>query len=301
MYSFLRKTIPIGSAQSSRSLSLIFSVLIFLLSFVAACVFTFGHGFHKWEQGNSLKITVEVPINMQSPQDHEKIVDSTCGELKHTSGVLSVRPVDPEKLKAMLNAWAGDPKTNVDIPIPSLLDVEFKKTQPLDIDKLKQRLRLISPDITVENHSTWAEKLTVFGRSLKLVTVLIGSFILFCTVVIVILVTKSALQAYYSTLDILRLLGAKDSYIARIFQNQVLKSSFYGGIFGVLFSIPAVYAFMLVLKYLGLEGLSWNAALVHVMLVIAVVPFVVAFLGIIVSKITVLVHLRILDRKASFP
>jgi cell division transport system permease protein len=297
MYSFFRKTIPIGSAQNSRSLSLIFSVLIFLLSFVAACVFTFSHGFHNWGSSNSLKLTVEIPVNVRSSNEHASNVERIVVELKSAPGITNVQRVDPEKLKTMLKVWTGDTSANIDFPIPTLLDVEFDSAQPVDIDTLKQRLRTISPDVTVENHNSWAQKLMIFGRSLKLVTILIGSFILFCAAVIVILVTKSALQAYYSTLDILRLLGAKDSYIAKIFQNQVLKSSFYGGLYGVLFAVPAVYAFMIVIKRLGLEGLHWNAMLWRVVAVVATIPFAVALLGVIVSKVTVLVHLRILDGK----
>lgn len=298
MYSFFRKTIPIGSPQSSRSLSLIFSVLIFLLSFVAACVFTFSHGFHNWGSSSSLKITVEIPVSVHAPQEHASKVDQIIGELKDTSGVTNVQKVDPEKLKTMLKVWTGDTSANIDFPLPTLLDVEFDREHFSDIDSIKQRLRAISPDIAVENHNNWSQKLIIFGKSLRLITVLIGSFILFCAAIIVILVTKSALQAYYSTLDILRLLGAKDSYIAKIFQNQVLKSSFYGGIYGVVFAIPAVYAFMIVIKHLGLEGLYWNSMLWRTIAVVAIIPFTVALLGVLVSRITVLVHLRILDGKA---
>jgi cell division transport system permease protein len=245
-----------------------------------------------------LKITVEIPVSVHAPQEHASKVDQIIGELKDTSGVTNVQKVDPEKLKTMLKVWTGDTSANIDFPLPTLLDVEFDREHFSDIDSIKQRLRAISPDIAVENHNNWSQKLIIFGKSLRLITVLIGSFILFCAAIIVILVTKSALQAYYSTLDILRLLGAKDSYIAKIFQNQVLKSSFYGGIYGVVFAIPAVYAFMIVIKHLGLEGLYWNSMLWRTIAVVAIIPFTVALLGVLVSRITVLVHLRILDGKA---
>ncbi|MDR1907733.1 MAG: hypothetical protein LBQ43_02610 [Holosporales bacterium] len=296
MYSFFRRTIPVGSAQNSRSLSLIFGVLIFLLSFVTACVFIFTHGFHKWESGTSYKMTVELPVSVQNPNNHEHVVAQVVQELKNVPGVSNIKPVDPEKLRSMLKVWTGDSNASIDFPIPTLLDVEFDRTQNLDLDAVRARLRAISPDICIENHSTWSQKLVIFGKSLKLVTLVVGSFILFCTAVIVILVTKSALQAYYSTLDILRLLGAKDSYIARIFQNQILKSSLWGGICGMCFSIPTVYAFMMVLKYLGLEGITWNTILGRAILVMSLVPLAGALMGIIVSRITVLVHLRLIDK-----
>ncbi|MDR2464563.1 MAG: hypothetical protein LBD36_03085 [Holosporales bacterium] len=300
MYSFFRRTIPVGSVQNSRSLSLIFSVLIFLLSFVATCVFLFSQGFHKWERGNSYKVTVEIPVDLQSINNQEQITNKVMQELNSMPEVLKIQRVDPEKLKAMLTLWAGDKGiSNTDLHVPVLLDVEFNSSNQIDIENIKQKLRQISMDINIENHNTWAQKLVVFGKSLKLVTMVIGSFILLCTIIIVILVTKSALQAYYSTLDILRLLGAKNAYIARIFQNQILKSSFYGGICGVCLSIPTVYAFVIVLKYLGLEGLTWSTMLWHITIVVIGVPIIVAFIGVLVSRITVHVHLRLLDKKTS--
>jgi cell division transport system permease protein len=272
-------------------------VLISLLSFVTACVFIFSNGFHHWETCDAFKVTVEIPINMHNSEQHAHTTERVLQELKNTPSVRSVKPVDPEKLRTMLKAWTGDSVSSVDLSLPALLDVEFHKTANIDLDAIKARLRAIAPDVGVENHSAWSHKLVVFGQSLRIVTLVIGSFILFCTAVIVVFVTKSALQAYYSTLDVLRLLGAKDSYIARIFQNQILKSSFFGGICGTCLSVPIVYAFMMVLKYLGLEGITWNTMMWHVLLLVSCVPLVVAFLGILVSRVTVLVHLRVMDNR----
>lgn len=297
IFSFFHRTIPVGSNQNSRSLSLIFSVLIFLLSFVVVCVFLFSQGFHSWGNSNLYKITVEIPVNIQnqSPQYQTQKIQNVIEELRKTKGILNIHTVDPEKLRSLLKVWTGDSQPNAYFPIPTLLDVSIDPHQGLDLDIIKQQLRKISSDISLEDHNTWSQKLLIFSKSLRLITFVIGTFILLCIAVIVILVTKSTLQAYYSTLDILRLLGAKDSYIARIFQNQILKSSFWGGIWGIVFSIPTTYAFLIILKYLGLEGMTWNMALWHIIILIIMVPFAVAFIGALVSRITVLVHLKALD------
>jgi hypothetical protein len=53
----------------------------------------------------------------------------------------------------------------------------------------------------------------------------------------------------------------------------------------------------MVLKYLGLEGFTWSTMLLHAVIIIIAVPVIVAFIGVIVSRLTVHIHLRLLDKK----
>lgn len=297
IFAFARRTLPIGSKQSGHSLALIFSVLIFLLSFVVVCVFLFSHGFHSWGH-KPYKITVEVPLGFQevdTQATQERKVQNVIQDLKKHPGVVGVQAVDPERLKSMLRTWSGEADGNLNFPMPTLLDVTLDPSHHLDLDILRQRLRKISSDITLEDHNAWSQKLLVFGKSLNFVTLLIGIFIVLCVTVIVGLVTKAALQAYRETLDILRLLGAKNSYIARIFQRQILKSSFWGGVWGTLFSIPTAYAFVMVLKYLGLDGLAWNGIIWSVLALVLAVPVALTCISLMVSRLTIAFHLRALD------
>ncbi|GHS91439.1 hypothetical protein AGMMS49949_01840 [Alphaproteobacteria bacterium] len=297
-FSFLRGTFPVTSRQNRRSLSVVFSVLVFLLAFMAACTFLFSQGFQKWGHSGVCKMTVEIPRNLQNPnpQFQNQKVQRAMEELKKM-GALGIEPVPAERLRSILKMWTGDAAegTNASFPFPTLLDINFDPQKVPTLEQIRSQLRSISPDISIENHSVWGQKLLFFGKSLKAVTFILGGVILFCAALIVILVTKSALQAYYTSLDILRLLGAQNSYIARIFQYQIFRASFWGGVYGVLIAGPTVYVFMLILKYLGLEGLAWNALLGQVLGVMACVPLFVLLMSFLVSRLTVFFHLRALN------
>lgn len=297
LFAFSRRTIPVGSKQNTHSLSLMFSVLIFLLSFVIVCVFLFSHGFSSWGQ-RTYKITVEIPMGLQGqePGIHAQKVREVIQGLKNYPGVVSLQQVEPEKLREMLKSWTGEQVNSSSFPVPTLLDVSLDPRQKVDLDILRQRLRAYSADITLEDHNVWSQKLVAFSHSLHLVTLLIGAFILLCVTLVVGLVTKSSLQAYSETLDILRLLGAKNVYIARIFQRQILISAFWGGLWGVALSIPTTYAFIMMMKYLGLGGLAWGHVLWPLLGCVLVVPFIVTFIGLFVSKLTIVFHLRSLDK-----
>lgn len=302
-FSFFQRTIPLVSKHNRMSLSMIFMFLVFLLSFVMACTILFSNGFHKWGTSGACNITVEIPFNGvangqmdQYRAIHTQKVQQVMDMIRQIDGVLAVQSVDPEKLRSMLAKWVGESNLMQDFFLPSLLDIKVDPYKKINLAQLTQQLRTIASDISVENHNAWSQKLLFFGQSLKFMTLIIGGFILLCIMVIVVLITKSSLQAYYSILDILRLMGAKDSYIANIFQSQIMRSAFLGGGLGTVLAIPTVYALMIMMKYLGLDGVTWQTVLWHILSALALIPFGVILIGAIVSRITVLMSLRHLDR-----
>lgn len=301
-FSFFRRTIPLASRYNKGGLTLIFTFLVFLLVFVVSCMLLFGCGFHKWGASESSNLTVEIPLNFTEAaaapaamQQHQQQVAAVTQILQRMPGVQDVQPVSPEKLRSMLAQWAGETNLNQNFALPTLLDVKVDIYKIGSVEALTQQLRNVAANIRVENHSVWAQKLMLFSHSLQTITVLVGGFVLLCVSIIVALITRTSLQAYYATLDTLRLLGAKDAYVARIFQSQVGRSSAIGGSVGGALAVPTVYGLLLMMRSLGLSGIGWNTALLHVMWAVVLVPLVVYLLSVIISRITVLTCLRRLD------
>jgi cell division transport system permease protein len=292
-----------GPGKNKTELSLIFVFVVFLLSFVISCTFLFTKGFHDWGSSRESKITIEIPISIAPPGTppeqfalmHTQKVEAIIDKVKRMPGCLGVRTVDPEKIRSMMEAWTGERGGNAEMQFPTLLDAMFQPSESINVDNMVQQLRLISADITVEHHNTWSKKLAILGRSLEIVSMIIGCFVLLCLVVIVALITKSSLQAYYSTLDILRLMGAKDSYIANIYQVYVLKTSLKGGGVGFCFALPTVYLLIIALQHLGLSGIAWNSIFLYIFVVLIFIPIAVVLISVLVSRLIVLSQLRRLD------
>jgi cell division protein FtsX len=296
---FFRKTFPIGSRRNGRSLVLMFSVLVFFLSFIVSCVFLFNQGFQKWGSPSVCKMTVEIPANFQNtpaPLYAQKI-QNVAEVLKKTDGVLNVLPVSQDRLRSMLKMWAGETSLNENFPFPILFDIEIDPQKSVNIEQIRAQLREISADINIENHNSWAQRLLIFGRSLKTITLLLGGILSLCAVIIVILVTKSALQAYSSSLSILRLLGAKNSYISLVFQNQIIRAVLWGSLFGFSLVCPTLYAFMMMLKSLGLEGMAWTTLLKKELCIVCEVPFGVLIMSWLASRMTVFFYLRSIENQ----
>ncbi|MDR0625042.1 MAG: hypothetical protein LBF72_01140 [Holosporales bacterium] len=232
--------------------------------------------------------TGSAPLNA-----HSEKVRAIIEKLRKFQDVSSVSHVEPDKLRAMLASWAGESEISRDFLLPTLLDVSFKKVE--NIGQITQQLRAIAPDIVIESHSLWSEKLTTFGRSFGVSAFLIGCFILLCEAIIISLITKSSLQAYFATLDILRLMGARDSYIANIFQTHVLKAAAKGGSIGFCLSLPVIYILYRITERLGMCKLQLASTLLPLTGTLFAVAVVVVLLSVIVSRLTILSHLKNLD------
>ncbi|MDR3285458.1 MAG: hypothetical protein LBS83_02105 [Holosporales bacterium] len=302
-FSFYQGASSLTPAKNKSGLSLIFVFMVFLLSFIICCTFLFANGFHGWKNGREYKITVEIPFGSHSVGEsfehfakrHLEKVSIATWKIKQMPKVINVEKIAPEKIRNMLAIWTGEKKLNTEFQLPTLLDVSFEHLKDVEIENIKQELRTISSDITIESHGIWSQKLSILGQNLEIISLIVSIFILICTSIIVSLITKSSLQTYYSTLDILRLMGAKDSYIANIFQSHIMKASVKGGIIGFFLSLPAVYALMMALQYLGLNGVMWAPIFGQILLILVIIPIILLILNIIISRITILSHLRHLD------
>jgi cell division transport system permease protein len=147
----------------------------------------------------------------------------------------------------------------------------------------------------IEDQSVWSGKMTVFGKSVAASALVIGGLTLLCISIIIFLITKASLQAYFSTLDILRLMGARNSYIAGIFQAHIMRAATGGGGIGFCLSLPVVYVLIAAMQRLGLYGEPFGAIAWRLFGTLLGITLLAIALSVVVSRVTVLLHLKRLD------
>lgn len=158
----------------------------------------------------------------------------------------------------------------------SLVLVYTEAVSNIDLDLLTKAL----PDISHES-------LFTFGQALKTISYVVIAMILCVILIVMTLITKSSLLAHHAIIDILQLIGANNKYIARQFQRQVFLAAFKGGIIGIVLAIPVIYFLSWLTGYLGIpEELKGGVGL-HVFILLTSLPFVISFLSMIISRITV--------------
>ncbi|NBT86076.1 MAG: FtsX-like permease family protein, partial [Alphaproteobacteria bacterium] len=244
--------------------------------------------------------------NSENPVASEKIptemgkfsapVQQVLSFVRNIPGVLRAEVVEAEHLLSLLQPWIGQTDLLKDLQMPILIDLDIDPNVVIDYENIKQYLKSISGGIRFEAHTRWQHMLTVLGQAIKTLSYVIVGFILGTIFIVISLITKSSLAAHKENIDVLRLMGAKNSYVASQFQAQAFKACFQGGLIGIFFALPILYFLSWLAQYLGIPEIFKDMPSPEVVGAIFVLPFIVSLFSTLVSRFTVLRTLARMDR-----
>jgi len=215
--------------------------------------------------------------------------EATLRVLRTSPGVQSAEIIDESAQLTLLAPWLGNNISADTLPIPQLIDVRFSAIGP-DIESLNLRLEAEAPGASLDDHSYWREPVLEASQRLKLMVAVSLGLTAFITVIIVVLSAHNALASNQNIIRTLRLLGARDSYIARAFVRRITLRATVGAVLGMLVAMLAVFAFPTqpdgsgLLAGLSLSGLDWVYPLG--------VPLMVAFSAFVASRLAARYHLH---------
>ena len=182
--------------------------------------------------------------------------------LKTTPGVAEVRVITPDEQQALLEPWFG-PDLPVDVlPVPRLIDIR-EDGRGYDPQGLRLRLAAEVPGAVLDDHSRWQRPLVraaqrVWALGLFSI-VLMGA----TSAAMITLATRAAMAANAQVVAVLRLIGARDSYIASAFVRRFTLRAFFGAAIGTAAGALAVYLLpskndqAMILSGLGFQQLQW--------------------------------------------
>ena len=182
--------------------------------------------------------------------------------LKTTPGIAEVRVITPEEQQALLEPWFG-PDLPVDVlPVPRLIDIR-EDGRGYDPQGLRLRLAAEVPGAVLDDHSRWQRPLVKAAQrvwALGLFSiVLMGA----TSAAMITLATRAAMAANAQVVAVLRLIGARDSYIASAFVRRFTLRAFFGAATGTAAGALAMYLLpskndqAMILSGLGFQQLQW--------------------------------------------
>lgn len=197
--------------------------------------------------------------------------------LDQTPGIASARALDGDEQAALLAPWFGLDIQLEDLPVPQLIEI-IAAEPSYDVQGLTLRLSTEVPGAVLDDHTRWRAPLVDAANSLRrlgwISIVLIGG----AMAAMITLAAQSSLAANAQVIEVLRLVGARDRYIAGAFVRRFTIRALIGavvgvalGMLGVLF-LPAASQEGGFLTGLGFQGWGWGLPLL-----IPVLGSVVAF------------------------
>jgi cell division transport system permease protein len=276
--------IPLEQESGRRHLPVLMCLLVFLLILVLAAATSIGGALSKWQNSNGQKkITIEVTHDEKVPVDINRVTLL----LQKIPGVTSFEVVSNDKMLLLLKPWLGDTDNLKDLKLPILIDIELDQKNTFNATEAERLLKEITPNIRLESHTKWQQNLVTLTSSLRMISYSIIGFILLAILIIVSVTTRASLNIHKSTIDTLRLMGARNRYISSYFQNSSFYLCLKGGILGLFTAVPAVVFLSWLSQRFGvpklftLESQPWSWAL------IVFIPVIIAFLAMFVSRLAV--------------
>ena len=235
------------------------AAMAFLAVFALALSLAAGRMASRWESELALTATLRI----SAPEDQiEAQTQAALRLLETTPGIATARAIPDAEAQALLEPWFG-PDLPVDsLPIPQLIEIT---TTPDGYDDtgLRARLQAEVPGAVLDDHTRWREPLIQAAGRLRLMAGIALALIGLATAAIITLAAQAALAANEQVIRVLRLVGARDSYIARAFTRRFALRGLAGGAAGTAAGLVAVLFLPRAdvaggfLTGLGFQGAGW--------------------------------------------
>jgi len=281
-----RPAVPLDRDASGRYMPLLVAIMVYLAALALAGALSMNKLAARWDTGLAGTLTVQLPAEAGGADSPE--LAAVLAALAETPGVVSVEAMDDSAMTALLEPWLGDAVLTGDLPLPRLVAVTFDPADPPDLGALGARLETLAPGTQVDDHQRWLSRLLDLARAVEVMALVVVLLVVLAACIMVAFVTRMGLAAHEQAIELLHLIGAQDSYVARQFQNHALSLGLRGGLFGLAFALPTLYLARLLLQRVGSGLLPELNFLPYEWSFFALLPVAAAVVTMLTARVTVL-------------
>ncbi|GGH35359.1 cell division transport system permease protein [Cribrihabitans marinus] len=237
--------------------------MAFLAVFAMALSLASGRLADRWaeELARSATLRITAPADQRAAQ-----TEAALAILKQTPGVARARALSDEEQAALLAPWFGQDLPLDALPVPRLIEVVAAEPG-YDAAGLRLRLAAEVPGAVLDDHTRWRAPLVDAANSLRRLALISILLIAGAMAAMITLAANAALAANAQVIGVLRLVGARDRYIAGAFVRRFTLRALIGAAVGMVLGMVGV---MLLpeasdeggfLTGLGFRGLAWGLPL----------------------------------------
>lgn len=233
--------------------------MAFLAVFALALSMASGRLATNWRDAlaGSATLRISAPAGQMAAQ-----TERALAILTQTPGVAEARALSPDEQRALLEPWFGPDLPVESLPVPQLIEIR-ETGEGYDGDGLRLRLQAELPGAVLDDHTRWRRPLVDAAGRLKILGWLAILLIFGAMGAMITLAANAALAANAQVIQVLRLVGATDTYIARAFVRRFTLRALIGAFAGVVAGmvavllLPSAGAEAGILTGLRFQGLNW--------------------------------------------
>ena len=230
-----RTDLPLDRDTTARFLPWIIGFMVYLAMIAATVALLVDHVTQRWQRDLSGQLTVELPgVAGEDAAQRQQRVDAAMEEITDTNGVVGTRLLDETEVKRLLQPWLGDQADQLGVTLPDLVAVSLQPDIRPNLSELAERLQKVSPGAAIDDHAQFNAGALNFLRTIEVLALSLLGLVLVATAGVVAFTARAGLSIHRRIVEIVHLVGAHDSYVARQFQAQAFRYGFMGACLGSL-------------------------------------------------------------------
>ncbi|WP_420345414.1 cell division protein FtsX [Pelagibius sp.] len=280
-----RQAVPLDRDATGRYLPLLVAIMVYLAALALAGAMVASKLAARWDSGLSGAVTIQLPA---AGADGDPAAEAVVALLRDTAGVTAVERLDTQDIAALLEPWLGDAGLTADLPLPGLIAVTVDADNPPDLNALRRAVLAVAPGSLVDDHQRWLGHLLDLTWAIEAMAIVVVALVVLAAAIMVAFVTRMGLAAHEQAIEVLHLIGAQDSYVARQFQGHALSLGLRGGLIGLLCALPTLYLGRHLLRQVDSGLLPEMQLLPHEWSLLVLLPVASALVAMTTARITVL-------------
>lgn len=212
------------------------AAMAFLAVFALALSLASGRLAERWSEELARTATVRISA---PPEQLEARTAAVLAVLATTPGIASARVLGENEQRALLEPWFGPDLPLDTLPIPRLVEV-VETGGGYDSGGLRLRLAAEAPGAVLDDHSRWRRPLVEAAARLRLLSAASVGLIAAALAAMITLAATAALASNRQVIEVLRLVGARDVFIARAFVRRFTRRVLAGAAAGTLTGMAAI-------------------------------------------------------------
>ncbi len=201
-----------------RSLAFVIATLCFLACVTVFALLASGRAAQGWR--SQLAASATVQVRPKADETGSEAAARGAEALAGVKGVSEAEALDRGAAEKLLEPWLGKGNIPDDLPIPHLVTVELDPKAPASVAALEQALAAAGVDGVVDDHSRWMRDVERAGVTVRALALGAGLLVAAAAAAVVTFATKAGLAARRDVVEVLHLAGARDRFVAGLFQRR---------------------------------------------------------------------------------
>jgi cell division transport system permease protein len=215
---------------TSRALLMVIAIMTFVAAIIVGAVDLVRDAAVDWRSDMAREVTIQVrPVQ---GRDIAAEIGKAVEVARRTPGIADARSLTRDETSRLLEPWLG---TGVDLsalPLPRLIVVRLDEKTEADLTSLRRSLASEVSGASLDDHRTWSARLAAISDAIVIAGTALLGLVLAATTLSVSFATRGAVATNRAVVEVLHLVGARDSYIAGTFQRHFLAIGLKGGLIG---------------------------------------------------------------------